>query len=186
MLFQFWRNFQDILPTVCTNLHSHNIAQRFCLLHFLNSMHYFFVFLVAVTVMGMGEYFPTVLTWVSLTSSQTFFMGLLGIFLFKIFFHPFILSLVDFVYVHVCHHEYVEVRGQFVGVGAILLPWSGDWAQVVRLGGWCLFPMSHLVSPFKLVCFLRSIYSSYFAHVLTGLHAYFFLCIFSCLPYTFI
>ena len=49
-------------------------------------------------------------------------MGLLGIFLFKIFLHSFILSLVDFVYVHVGHHEYVEVRGQFVGVGAILLP----------------------------------------------------------------
>lgn len=28
MLFQFSRNFQDILPTVSTNLHSHNIAQR--------------------------------------------------------------------------------------------------------------------------------------------------------------
>jgi hypothetical protein len=50
-----------------------------------------------------------------------------------------------FEQVHVHDSVHVEVRGQYVRVCSPLQPRvSMDRTQVVRLGGKCLYPLSHL------------------------------------------
>lgn len=35
----------------------------------------------------------------------------------------------------ICHDVFMDVRGQLVGVGALLIPYCpGDWTQIFRLG----------------------------------------------------
>lgn len=47
-----------------------------------------------------------------------------------------------------CYGMYIEVRGQQLGVGSLLLLYGfEDQIQVVRLGGECLYPLSHQISP---------------------------------------